>query len=142
MPIWQSYQNTLAPLNLITYVLDHSYTPIYCPNFKYTYLICTCFSFSNPRLPLSGDQFQTQRLKNRNWSQNLSILLRVGFEKIRVDTSLCNFLTLTVRLRWTYFMRHDLSRSHCPFRCDKISSDKIVKIKLPIGSRTDPNIMP
>lgn len=45
----------------------------------------------------------------------------------------------TVQSRQTDFRCSDLSRSYCMFRQEKIRSDEIVQIELPIESQSDPN---
>lgn len=84
---------------------------------------------------------QSLRMRNRNWSRNLSIILALGTwwcESIRA------LIRYNVRSRHThtriYFRWCDLARSHCSIRYDKMRSDEIVQIEFPIGSRSDPII--
>lgn len=88
---------------------------------------------------------RTLRLRNRNWSWNLCIILALGTwwcESIRSFYDLLCFDKVRSRHTHTgiYFRWCDLTRSHCPIRYDKMRSDEIVKIELPIGSRSDPII--
>lgn len=84
---------------------------------------------------------QSLRMRNRNWSRNLSIILALGTwwcESIRA------LIRYNVRSRHThtriYFRWCDLARSRCSIRYDKMRSDEIVQIEFPIGSRSDPII--
>lgn len=84
---------------------------------------------------------QSLRMRNRNWSRNLSIILALGTwwcESIRA------LIRYNVRSRHThtriYFRWCDMARSHCSIRYDKMRSDEIVQIEFPIGSRSDPII--